>query len=486
MELKILAKNTLMLASPKVLKFLIGIVRTKLIALFLGITGTGIVNQLQMTINEISAFTLTSLPEGMVKLIAQQNSINIDIEKTASIIKTYLMLLIPITIVITVLGYVFASEMTMYIFGDLKYKLYFQIGFIALPISIFSTTSYALLNAHKEIKSMALSEVAIIILNLIIFIPLIYFYRLTGGVVYVTLSFIVTFSVYAYFVRKNVFVKLNLSFTLIKKALYSSEYLKVLLGFISFGIIGGTYYIFTEITIRAIVVSELGIDKLGIYAPITAWSSLFVGFIFPALRTYLFPRLSEAKSDGEINAVLNDVFRLMTFVTLPFIIVGISIRDWIIPLFYSQEFMEASIYLPFHFAAILLTVWIYPFSQVFAPTGRLKIYLILGIIGETTSLGLVYFLVPKFGLYGYLAKFTIAPFFVLLTYSIYFTVAIKFKLKKENMNIIIYSTLSVLLLLLFRNLQIYLQILGAGLLFSIVFLLKKQELDFLLNKIRRK
>ena len=40
MELKILAKNTLMLASPKVLKFFIGIIRTKFIALFLGVTGT--------------------------------------------------------------------------------------------------------------------------------------------------------------------------------------------------------------------------------------------------------------------------------------------------------------------------------------------------------------------------------------------------------------------------------------------------------------
>ena len=486
MELKILAKNTLMLATPKVFSFLIGIIRTKLIALFLGVTGTGIVNQLQMTINEISAFTLTSLPEGMVKLIAQQNSIKIDIEKTMSIIKTYLLMLLPITILVTVLGYVFASEMTLYIFGDIQYKLYFQIGFIALPVSILSTTSYAMLNAHKEIKSLALAEIAIIFLNLILFIPLIYFFRITGGVVYVTLSFIVTFSCYTYFLRKNVFKKLRFTFLAFKNAIFSKEYFKVLIGFVSFGLIGGTYYIFTEITMRAIVVSELGIDKLGIYAPITAWAGLFVGFIFPALRTYLFPRLSEAKSNTEINALLNDVFRLMTFVTLPFVIIGISARNYIIPLFYSQEFMEASIYLPFHFAAILLTVWINPFEQVFAPTGRLRIYLLFGIIGESISLGLVYFLVPRFGLYGYLAKFTIAPFLALLVYFIYFTFEIKFRLKKENIMIILYSIISVILLLLIRNLDIYLQMLGVALLASIFFLLKKQEKDFLLKKIRRK
>ena len=486
MELKILAKNTLMLASPKVLKFFIGIIRTKFIALFLGVTGTGIVSQLQTTINEISTFTLTSLPEGMVKLIAQQNSIKIDIEKTASIIKTYLLMLIPVTTIVTVLGYVFANEMTIYIFGDLKYKLYFQIGFFALPISILSTTSFAILNAHKEIKSIAIAEIAVIILNLILFIPLIYFFRLTGGVVYVTLSFFVTFLCYSYFARKNVFKKFHIGFKILTKAIFSTEYFKVLIGFVGFGLVAGTYYIFSEIAIRAIVVTELGIDKLGVYAPITAWASLFVGFIFPALRTYLFPRLSEAKSDIEINGLLNDVIRLMTFATLPFIIVGISVRDWIIPLFYSHEFIESSTYLPYHFSAILLTVWIYPFEQVFAPTGRLKIYLIFGIIIETLSLGLVYFLVPRFGLYGYLAKFTIVPFIALLVYFTYYTFEIKFKLKKGNISIILYSVLSVTLLLGLKDLEVYLQLMGAVLLLCIVFLLTKQEKDFVLKKIRRK
>ena len=74
MELKILAKNTLILASPKVFKFFIGIIRSKLIAVFLGTMGVGIINQLQTIIRQFSAFTISSLPDGLVKLVAKENS----------------------------------------------------------------------------------------------------------------------------------------------------------------------------------------------------------------------------------------------------------------------------------------------------------------------------------------------------------------------------------------------------------------------------
>jgi len=475
----------MILASPKVLKFLVGILRAKLIAVFLGLTGAGIINQLQTTIRQIATFTLTSLPEGMIKLIAEENGIKIDIEKIAKIIKTYLTILIPLTLLVTFSGYIFADEITLYVFGDIKFKLYFQIGFVALPISILSTSSFALLKAFKEIKFIAYAEVLIILLNLILFIPLIYFYKITGAVIYVTLTFFITFFVYYSFMKKNVFKKHNITFKSIRKAIISVKYMKELGAFMGFGLVAGTYFIFMEITTRSIVVNELGIKKLGVYAPITAWASLFIGFILPSLNTYLFPRLSEAKNDKDITAVVNDVVRLMTFATLPFVIIGISTREWLIPLFYSKDFMEASVYLPFHFSALLFTIWTFSFKQIFAPTGRLKKFLIFAIINHSLSLGLVYFLVPKLGLFGYLSKFTITPVFTAIVFYLFWKNEIKFKLKKENIKVVLYAILCVILLLLMRDIQIYLQLLAVVLLLPLFFLLKKEEKDYFLKKIKR-
>ena len=119
MELKILAKNTVMLASPKVLKFAVGVLRAKFIAVYLGTVGAGIIDQLHYTVSQLRNISLSSLPDGMVKLIAEQNGKGFDVVKIAEIIKTYVLMVIPLTILMTCLGYYFADEITMYVFGNI-------------------------------------------------------------------------------------------------------------------------------------------------------------------------------------------------------------------------------------------------------------------------------------------------------------------------------------------------------------------------------
>lgn len=485
MEIKTLAKNTVILASPKVLKFFTGILKAKIIAVFLGVAGAGIIDQLQYIINQIKFFALASLPDGMVKIIAQQNGEEFDVGKISSIIKTYIYIVIPITILMTGLGYYFSDEITLYIFGDIKFKRYFQIGFISFPITILSTTSRALLKAFKEIKSIALAETFILIINLLIFIPLVYFFKITGGVIYVTLSFITTFVVVFSLTRKNVFKKFHIGIKDLIAASFKKKYFKELLNYMGAGIIGGTYLIFTEVTSRSIVVNQLGIEQLGIYAPITRWSNLFIGFILPSIFTYLYPRLSESKNNDEIISLVNSVIRLTTFVAMPFIIIGISIRQWIIPLFYSVDFIDATLYLPYHFSTLILFIWGSILSQLFYATGRLKSYLIFGLIINSISLLSVYYLVPNIGMYGYMVKFLISHILTSLIFYLYWRKEIKFKLDKNNLPIMLYSIITVALLLVLKDVEIYLQITAILLLIIMIFMLTEKEKTFLRGKLEK-
>ena len=486
MELKILAKNTIFLASPKVLKFLIGIIRSKLVAIFLGTTGVGIINQLQTIIRQFSAFTISSMPDGLVKLIAEENGMNGDKKVITDIIKTYLLMIFPLTVIVTILGYIFADQVTMFVFGDIQYKLYFQIGFSALPISILSTSAFALLKAYKKIKSIALAEMLIIIVNLVLFVPLIYFYKTLGGVIYVALSYFVTFFIYRYFAKRDILKIISISVKDIANSEFKHKYFKELLSFMGIGLVLGTYMIYVELSIRSIVINQMGLDGLGIYTPILAWSSLFVGFILPSLKTYLFPRISEAKSDNEIVSIINDVIRLMTFITLPFIIIGISLRHLIVPLFYSSEFMEATIYLPFHFSALLFIIWKYAFDQIFAPTGRLKSLFVFAVIHHTLALILAYFLIPSFGLYGYMISLTIPSIISLFLYIIFFKTTIKFKLNVDNVRLVSFALVAVSALILLRNYRLYLIFTSIILISALYFLLRKQERDFIMNKLKRR
>ena len=154
------------------------------------------------------------------------------------------------------------------------------------------------------------------------------------------------------------------------------------------------HLLFSDTLTRSIVVTQLGINKLGVYSPVITWAGLFTGFILPSIGTYLYPRFGEAKSNYEVIGVLNDAIRFVTLMMIPFLLLSIPIRFQIIPLFYSKQFITAGDYLPWHFLGTLFYLWMYVFTQAMTPTGRIKMQGILVIIMCIVDLSTVYFLVP--------------------------------------------------------------------------------------------
>ena len=73
LELKILFKNTSYLIITKVVKFIVGIIRAKLVAIYLGTLGAGVIAQLLQITESISQFTLLSMNDGLVKQIAESD-----------------------------------------------------------------------------------------------------------------------------------------------------------------------------------------------------------------------------------------------------------------------------------------------------------------------------------------------------------------------------------------------------------------------------
>lgn len=486
-EINILVKNTAILASPKILIFILGLIKTKVIAYFLGTVGFGVVDQLSSTLTYIRQSTLSFLPDGMVKLLAKEKSEDFNKDEIGAIIKTYFYLLVPIILVVVGLTYIFADSITIFVFGDIKYRKYLLLGICALPISFVGLSIGALLKAFKEIKSIAIKDIAIFAINFLIFIPLVYYLKEWGAVISVVLSFLVSFAVSFFLVRKNVFYRYHIAFGKILKAKFSNKHFKELLAFVSVGIIGGTFRVFENMASRAIVVNDLGVDKIGLYAPISKWQTLFIGFILPAVYTYLYPRLSEAKGDKDIISVVNDVIRMITFLTLPFILVGISTREWIIPLFYSNEFGEASLYLPYHFSFLFFMVWGTILEQIFAPTGRLKALLVFLIVIYSLSLVMIYYLIPPYGLYGYLLKFTVTPFVALIVLFFYWKKEIGFSVRKVNVQLVSYAVFSAALMVLIKDTSIILQILIAVILtLLLVLFLSKNEKKTILKKLKIK
>ena len=487
MELKKLVKNTSFLAGTRVFQFIAGIFRSKINAVFLGTTGLGIVNQLTFLTSQLSSFTMLSMSEAVVKQIAESKDDDKLKELVCASLKSYIVLVFSFMVLSIIVFALFAQELTNYVLGDIKYLPYFYIGLFSFPILILNSIPFAILKGFKDVKAISFARVGIIISNLIVFIPLVLFYKLKGAVVFIPLSYIITLCFNYFVTRKNHLLRLNIGLKTIINARIKERFVKELLLFSGFGLVVGSYGIISEFICRSIVIDQLGVDSIGLYSPIVTWSGLFIGFIIPSFSTYLYPRFAETKSNAEISGILNDAIRLSTFLLMPLIFLAIPYREFFINLFYSNEFIDAEKYLPYHFIGLIFYVWWYILAISLTPTGNIKFHSIFMILFYSLNILVVYYLVPYLGLYGWMLKHIISPVIFLIVLFFFLRKEISFIISFHNIILMVYILATSTVITISINMQkdAYIGfILGPLLLGLALLLLNKSEKAFLKTKLR--
>ena len=486
MEFKKLVKNTSYLASTRIVKFFAGILRSKLNAVYLGTEGVGIVGQFLMMIKTSSGFTTLGMNEAVVKQIATNSNLEDSKRIIASSIKTYLITISFFVLISTIILLIFRNAITEYVFGSIKYSKIFYLAIVTFPILIINGVFFAILKGFKAIKQIASARIGIIISNLIIFIPLIMVFKLKGAIVYLPISFLVTLAWNFYFSYKYYLKPNELNFRSIINAPIKSDFQNEMLIFSGYGLVVGLIALLSIFIGRSIVVTHLGIDKIGIYSPIITWAGLFTGFLLPSFNTYLFPRFSEVKTNQEATGIINDALRLASLSLLPLLLLAIPFRFILIKAFYSSEFLEAANYLPYHFLGVVFNVWFVIFGQTMTPRGFIKQHSIFKFIFYSMSLSLAYLLVPKMGLQGWMLKFFISYVFLFAMSYLFLKIKTEFKISKENVTIMLYLLISTVMLILLEYLfdsNLIGMILGPIMLLFTYFLLKNNEKDFFQNKI---
>ena len=111
MELKTLFKNSSYLITARVAKFGSGILRSKLIAIYLGTLGAGIVSQLLQITTSMYQFTVLGMNDGLIKQIAEsdKNEEGFD-KKLTGLIKSYVFIVALILVAAIILLMVFSKD----------------------------------------------------------------------------------------------------------------------------------------------------------------------------------------------------------------------------------------------------------------------------------------------------------------------------------------------------------------------------------------
>ena len=411
------------------------ILRTKLIAVWIGAAGVGLFGIFNSAIELLGVLFHLGVRDSAVRDIA--SSQQPDTNKIITIVRRWVLVLGAIGLVVTMAISPLLSNFT---FGNYDYTY----AFIAIAVIIFLSSiqngELAILQGTKELSRLAKASIWGAIGGVIISIPLFYIWRIDSVIpALVAYSVITTIAI----------LSQRVSTSKPTPCITFSETMSKGRSFISLGIF---------LTISAVVnhlVSFLFITYLnhvgdtsvvGHYQAGITLVNKYMGIIFTALIMEYYPRLSQVSSSQKRTSIfVSHEISIMLWILLPVIAIFIASSELIISLLYSSEFLLIT---PFVVWAVIGTIFraiSWCMAYVILTRGDGKVYLVTESLSAITCITLNILAYNLWGLEGlgfaYMAWYIIYTIIIGAVYRIRYNL----RLNSEIIRLATIATLAIVI-----------------------------------------
>ena len=316
------------------LNILIGLIRNKLVAMLLGPEGMGLISLFNSTIKLVSDSTNLGIPMSGVKDISEAYGRgDADrISQSINVVRYWCLLTALLGMVVCV---VMSPLLNRWTFGWGDHTLHFLFLSPIVALVAVSGGELAILKGTRQLRALAVISVYNMLANLIISVPLFYFWKeaaIVPSMILLALTQLVTVLIYSY---RRYPLRLSRSRTLFGEGL---GMVKLGMAFVLAGIMSSS----AEFIIRSYLSKVGGLDVVGFYNVGYLMTLAYAGMVLSSLDSDYFPRLSAVTETG---ALLNDTVNRQVEVTLlsmavllPVFMVFLPV---LLPLLYSSAFLPA-------------------------------------------------------------------------------------------------------------------------------------------------
>ena len=409
---KSIAKANSIFGGVQLINILIGIIRSKFVAIILGPSGIGLMGLFQSTLDLIKSGTNMGLSTSAIRDVSIAYNTN-DINKIKST-KTIVSRLFWITGLLgTLITYISAPYLSEITFSNTNYTIHFRILSIVLLINQLTAQHNVILQGMRQLKKLARANIIGSILGLVINIPLFYFLGENGIIPALILIALFSYLVAWYNSNKLNLENQNISWkeTFIKGgSMLKMGFMLSLTGFMDM----------LTIYIIKVAIQDWGsLADVGLYTAGFAIVQQYVNLIFGAIGTDYFPRLCAASNNKtEYCEIANKQFEIMILVLTPLVLIFISFSPILLYILYSSKFLSVSMMINWIAFGMLLRAYSWCPGYLYLAKGDTKLYFIIYIVtffvniilylggyklGGLTGLGIAFpllnFIVIVMGLY---------------------------------------------------------------------------------------
>lgn len=387
-------KSTTLVGGSQVINILLGIIRTKFMAMLLGPAGVGLTGLYTAVTGTVGALTGMGIGASGVRQIAEAAGTG-DEMKVARTIITLRRASLALGILGMILTIILCVPLSQFTFGSREYAWPIALLSVTLFLSAVSGGQTALIQGMRRIADLASLSVLGAFLGTVISIPMIFLWGRDGIVPFLITVSAMTILTSWWYARKIPVAQLVFGWR---------ETLREAKGLLSLGLVfmaTGLMTIAVMYLIRVLVVRKLGMDDVGLYQAAATLSSLYIGVILGAMGMDFYPRLTAVAEDNKVcNRMVNEQTEVGLLIATPGILATLTFAPLIIQIFYSANFIPAYEVLRWQIMGIFLRVVSWPMGFILLAKGKGRVFFWTELVANAAHLSLAWIGINYFGLEG--------------------------------------------------------------------------------------
>jgi antigen flippase len=387
-------KSTTVIGGSQVINILLGIVRTKILAVLLGPSGVGIIGLYNSITGLVGTFAGMGIGSSGVRQIAEAAGTGDEgrIARTTITLRR-------VAIILGAAGAVAlaacAYPLSRLTFGDASHA--WALAFLSVTIffGAVSGGQAALIQGMRRVSHLAALSVLGALFGTLFSIPFVFFLGQQGIVPFLIATSAASIGTSWWFARK---IQVTRTVMIWKETWREARGLLQLgIVFMATGVMtAGTMY-----AVQVIVVQSLGLDGAGLFQAAATLSTLYIGVILTAMGADFYPRLTAVASDNiTVNRLVNEQAEVGLLLALPGIVFTLAFAPLILQIFYSAKFLAAYNVLHYYILGIFLRVICWPLGFIILAKGKGVLFFWTETIANGLHIGLAWWGVLFFGLAG--------------------------------------------------------------------------------------
>lgn len=441
-------KSTTLLGGSSFITILVGMVRTKIIAILLGPSGVGFIGVLSGLREIITTVVGFGFSTSGVRQIAASIAKNDERATTVTVKTIHILMYVTgiMGMLVMIGGSVFWSQMS---FKTAEYAL--SIAFLGLAVlfTAISSGQTTILQGHRRIADVAKINIIGAINGTIIGLPCYFFWGMNGVVPSLVLGAFAMLITSWWFSHK-----IKLSTILLDYPKVKNETKKLLvfgMPLMLSGLIGNL----SSYIIRVFLTREAGLDAVGQYQAAFALAGVMVSFVLSAMGTDFYPRLTAVADDNnKISIEVNAQTEIALLLAVPALASTVVFMPFVMQLFYSASFNPAIPILQWAIFGILGRVISFPLGYIILAKAKGLLFFINELQAGIFHILAVIICYKIFGLQG-----SGLAFALLYAWEIIFILLVINKLAhvhwtSSNLKLILLSVSIIIVLSILQQIQI--------------------------------